>query len=119
MAGKINTAGGTALDIRVKWAAQQTADQINGLATDTALLSDQSGRFALVVNDKDAVEVRRIKIGALDGGMRVVLEGLSPTDRIIINGLQRARPGISVKPTLKEAGAAGGESPAPSSGPHV
>lgn len=74
------------------------------LAPDIALLSDQSGRYALVVNDKDVVEVRRVKLGVLDGTMRVVLDGLSPTDRIVVSGLQRARPGITVKQTLSELG---------------
>jgi RND family efflux transporter MFP subunit len=76
-----------------------TSDQM--LVVDTALLSDQSGRYALVVNDDNVVEVRRVKTGALDGGMRVVLEGLSDSDRVIVNGLQRARPGATVKPTSK------------------
>ena len=43
-----------------------------------------------------------MKIGALDGSMRVVLEGLSPSDRVVVNGIQRARPGATVKPTLSE-----------------
>lgn len=72
------------------------------LVPDIALLSDQNGRYALVVTDKDLVELRRVKIGTLDGSLRVVLEGLSATDRVVVNGLQRARPGIPVKPTLKE-----------------
>ena len=67
---------------------------------DIALPSDQSGRYALVVNDKDVVEMRRVKIGALDGEMRVVEEGLSPADRLVVNGLQRARPGATVKPSV-------------------
>jgi len=82
------------------------------LVPDIALLSDQSGRFAFVVNDKDTVEVRRVKIGALDGTKRVVLEGLNPADRVVINGLQRARPGVTVKPTLKEDTGPGGPAPA-------
>jgi hypothetical protein len=69
---------------------------------DIALLSDQAGRYALVVDDKDVVQLRRVKIGALDGSMRVVLDGLAPTDRMVINGVQRARPGIAVKPTLQK-----------------
>jgi RND family efflux transporter MFP subunit len=72
------------------------------LVPDVALLSDQNGRFALVVNDKDTVELRRVKIGSLDSGLRVVTEGLSENDRIIVNGLQRARPGVVVKAALKE-----------------
>jgi len=80
---------------------------------DIALLSDQAGRFAYVLNDKDVVEVRRVKIGALDGPMRVVLEGLSTSDRVVVNGLQRARPGITTKPTLQklEEGAQPGSPP--------
>lgn len=74
------------------------------LAPDIALLSDQGGRYALVVNDKDTVELRRVRLGPLErGGMRVVTEGLSTTDRMIVNGLQRARAGMVVKPTLAEA----------------
>lgn len=69
------------------------------LVPDTALLTDQFGRFALVVNEKDIVELRRVKIGQLDGTMRVVQSGLSESDRIIVNGLQRARAGMSVKPS--------------------
>jgi RND family efflux transporter MFP subunit len=94
----------------------ETADAV--LAPDIALLSDQNGRFALVVNDKDAVEVRRVKIGTLDGAMRVVTEGLSEADRIVVNGLQRARPGATVKPTLKEIESARTGAPAPGE-PHV
>ncbi len=74
------------------------------LAPDIVLQSDQSGRYALVVNDQDIVEVRHVKIGALDGVMRVVAEGISLSDRIIVNGLQRARAGAVVKATLRDGG---------------
>lgn len=80
---------------------------------DTALLADQSGRYALVVADQDKVELRRVKIGVLDGSMRQVLEGLSAGDRVIVNGLQRARPGMVVKPTLTELSASGAGAPKP------
>jgi RND family efflux transporter MFP subunit len=92
-----------------------TAEQV--LVPDTALLSDQNGRFALVVNDKDAVEMRRVKIGSLDGTMRVVVDGLTDGDRVIVNGLQRARPGVTVNPALKEVEAT--QAPAPAGGGHV
>ena len=87
------------------------------LAPDTALLTDQSGRFALIVNDKDTVEARRVKIGTLDSGLRVVTEGLGATDRIIVNGLQRARPGMVVKPNPKPA--PGAAAPGPTGEPHA
>jgi RND family efflux transporter MFP subunit len=72
------------------------------LVPNIALLSNQSGRYALVANDNDVVEVRQVKIGALDGTMRVVTGGLSPSDRVVVDGLMRARPGATVKPTLGE-----------------
>jgi multidrug efflux system membrane fusion protein len=103
------------------------------LVPDIALLSDQSGRFALVVGEEDVVEARPVKIGSLDGSMRVVLEGLAPTDRVVVNGLQRARPGVTVRAILTEldageatpdalepAGPAGSPTtPAPAGGPNA
>ncbi len=74
---------------------QDTSDAI--VVPDIALLADQNGRYALVVNDKDVVEARRVKIGALDGSLRVVLEGLAVSDRVVVNGLQRARANMAVK----------------------
>ena len=72
------------------------------LVPNMALHSNQSGRYVLVANDKDVVEVRQVKIGPLDGLMRVVTEGLSPSDRVVVNDLMRARPGATVKPTVIE-----------------
>lgn len=89
------------------------------LAPDIALLSDQSGRYALVVNDKDTVEMRRVKVGALDGNRRVVTEGLVPTDRVVVNGLQRARPGAVVRPLSPAPGATGPGGRAPGGLPRV
>lgn len=68
------------------------------LVPDAALLSDQQGRFAMVVNDQDLVETRRVEIGILDGSMRVVESGLEPDDRVIVLGVLRARPGNKVTP---------------------
>ena len=88
------------------------------LAPDMALLSDPTGRYALVVDDEDTVAVRRVKVGTLDGPLRVVLDGLAPTDRIVVNGLQRARAGALVKPVLAAEDTAGGPgAPAPESAP--
>jgi len=68
------------------------------LVADAALLSDQQGRYAMVVNDKDEVEVRRVEVGMLDGTMRVVKSGLDPDDRVIVLGVLKARPGSKVTP---------------------
>lgn len=77
------------------------------LAPDSALLSDQQGRYAMVLNAKDEVEMRRVRIGALDGSMRVVEEGLTPQDRVVVLGVLKARPGSKVSPTMQEPAATG------------
>jgi len=86
---------------------------------ETALASDQTGRFALVVDEEDKVGFRRVRVGALDGSMRVISEGLTTNDRVIVNGLQGVRPGMSVKPLgteLQEIRPARSTAPPPSAG---
>jgi RND family efflux transporter MFP subunit len=72
------------------------------LVPEAALLTDQQGRYALVVNENEEVEVRRVRLGVLDGTMRVVEEGLTPTDRVIVLGVLKARPGSKVTPKAQE-----------------
>jgi len=86
------------------------------LVPEAALLSDQQGRFALVVNASNEVESRRVKLGPLEGEMRVVTEGLSPDDRVIVLGVLKARPGSKVTPKAADAGAAAA-TPVPASRP--
>lgn len=68
------------------------------LVPESALGADQSGRYALVVNTEDVVEYRSIEVGPRIEGMRVVTRGLRAEDRVVVNGLQRARPGARVSP---------------------
>jgi RND family efflux transporter MFP subunit len=74
------------------------------LVPDRAIGSDQIGRFVLVVSKDDTVEQRPVTVGDLqEDGMRVITKGLSREDRVIVNGLQRARPGGKVTPKAAEA----------------
>lgn len=66
--------------------------------SERAIGFDQGERYLLIVNAKNEVEYRRIKIGGLETDMRVIEEGISPDDWVIVNGLQRVRPGIKVAP---------------------
>jgi len=66
---------------------------------DTAVLADQGGKYLLVCSDQNVAELRRVRIGQLVDEMRVVEEGLTPQDRVIVNGLQRIRHGAQIKPT--------------------
>jgi multidrug efflux system membrane fusion protein len=68
------------------------------LLPDTAIASDQSRKIVFVVKDDDTVEARQVTLGPLDEGQRVIREGLKPEDRVIIDGLQRARVGAKVSP---------------------
>jgi len=70
------------------------------LVDENAIGTDLGGKFVLVVGGDNVVELRHVQIGALqEDGMRVVLEGLDAGERYIVNGLQRARPGLPVTPT--------------------
>jgi RND family efflux transporter MFP subunit len=71
------------------------------LVPDTALGSDQSGRYVLVVNADNVVEQRNVEPGFLAGDMRVIESGLKPDDRVIVEGLLRAVPGQKVDPKVQ------------------
>jgi multidrug efflux system membrane fusion protein len=68
------------------------------LVPDNAIASDQASKIVFTVADDGTVGVKRIEIGPIVDGLRVVRAGLAPTDRIVIDGLQRARPGQKVTP---------------------
>lgn len=68
------------------------------MVPDRAIATDQRGEYVLVVNEKNVVEYRPVQLGMRVAGLRVVNEGVAPTDWIVINGLQRARPGAPVNP---------------------
>jgi len=71
------------------------------LVPDTALGTDQGGRYVLVVNKENAVEQRKVQTGPIEGTLRVVEDGLKPDDRVVIAGLLRAIPGEKVDPQLR------------------
>lgn len=68
------------------------------LVPDTALGTDQSGRYLLVVNKDNVVEQRRVELGPLDGTLQVIDKGVGAEDRVIVNGMLRAVPGQKVDP---------------------
>lgn len=72
-----------------------------------AIQVDQGGTYVLVVNAENKVAVRRFKSGPAVDGMVPVTEGLSEGERIIVDGVQKVRPGIVVAPTEAAPRAAG------------
>jgi RND family efflux transporter MFP subunit len=92
--------------VRVQVPLEQQADAL--LVPDTALGADQGGRYVLVVGKDNVVEQRKVEIGQLDGMLRVIEKGISPTDQVIVSGLLRAIPGQKVDPQTATAAEAPG-----------
>jgi RND family efflux transporter MFP subunit len=69
------------------------------LVPDSVILSDQSRRFVWALDKDDMPEQRVVEPGNLERGLRIVRAGLKRDDRIVINGMQRVRPGAKVAPT--------------------
>src|SRR5262249_4958279 len=67
------------------------------LVSEQALGRDQSQKYVFVVNGANKVEYRRVKVGRLYEGYREILEGLKPGEKIIVSGLQRVRPDVTVE----------------------
>jgi multidrug efflux pump subunit AcrA (membrane-fusion protein) len=69
------------------------------LVTERAIGTDQGNKFVYVVNDQNAVEYRTVKLGAKsDDGLQAITEGVKAGEWVMVNGIQRARPGLTVKP---------------------
>jgi membrane fusion protein (multidrug efflux system) len=68
------------------------------LVDDTAIASNQAGSYVLVVGKDDTVEQRQVTTGPLQGQLRVVTEGLTADDKVVIGATQRAVPGNKVDP---------------------
>jgi RND family efflux transporter MFP subunit len=84
------------------------------LISEQALGSDQGQKFVYVVNSKNEVTYRRVEIGILQDGLRVVQKGLAAGERVVLTGLQRIRPGIKIAPKMAaEMSAQAGPAPSP------
>src|SRR3546814_8164792 len=70
------------------------------LVEERAIGTDQDKRFVLVVDDTNKTAYRQVSLGASQGTLRVITDGLKPGERIVVNGLQRVRPGDTVAPNL-------------------
>jgi multidrug efflux system membrane fusion protein len=87
--------------IRMGQATQATALLVNERAVGT----DQNKKYVLVVGAGNKAEYREVTLGASVNGLRVVKNGLAPNERIVVNGLQRVRPGALVAPQPVEMSA--------------
>lgn len=69
---------------------------------ESAVQLDQAGTYVLVVDAANKVELRRFKIGSERNGTIVVADGLKAGERVIVEGMQKVRPGLTVAPTLSQ-----------------
>jgi len=70
------------------------------LINERAVGTDQNKKFVMVVGDDDKVAYREVTLGANVDGLRIVTSGLKANERVVVNGLQRVRPGALVAPQL-------------------
>jgi RND family efflux transporter MFP subunit len=82
------------------------------LVSERAVQADQGQKIVYVVSDKDEVVYRPVRLGARHGSLIEVDDGLKPGERIIVNGLQRVRPGVTVEPKLVDMPGATDSAPA-------
>jgi len=68
------------------------------LTPEQAIGTDQSKKFVLVIGQDNKAQFREVKLGALIDGMRVITSGVFPGDLVVVDGLQRVRPGMPVTP---------------------
>lgn len=81
---------------RIKLPASQTYTAL--MVPDEAIASEQVRKLVMTVNADNVVVPKYVELGALKDGLRVIRKGLNAEDRVIVNGLMRARPGLKVTP---------------------
>jgi RND family efflux transporter MFP subunit len=70
------------------------------LVSERAIDTDQGQKILYVVDDKNMVDSRPVRLGKIHDGLRAIEDGLKPGERVIVVGLQQVRPGVVVEPKL-------------------
>jgi multidrug efflux system membrane fusion protein len=78
------------------------------LVPDVAVATEQTRKYVMVVDNENVARQHYVTLGQAVGGLRVIREGLQADDRVIVDGLMRARPGVKVTPQEKAPATAGG-----------
>lgn len=86
---------------------REKAEEQRLVVPQSALQVDQSGYYALIVDKQHKVVERRVKTGPNEGAGVVVVSGLEVGDHIIVDGIQKVRPGQIVKETVVPSPAGG------------
>lgn len=83
--------------VRIRLGEPRAEDRLT--VSERAIGTDQDKKFVLVVGADNVASYRQVELGAKVEGRRIVEKGLNPGERIVVNGLQRIRPGAAVTPT--------------------
>ena len=83
---------------RIRLVGSATYDGI--LIDDRAIGTDLNNKFVLVLDDKNQVNYRAVELGEKLQGLRIVKRGLQAGEKIVVNGLQKVRPGAQVSPQM-------------------
>lgn len=86
--------------VRVRMGQPKAENKI--VISDRAVGTDQDKKFVFVVDAENKVAYRQVQLGTLSDGQRVVESGLNAGEKIVVNGLQRIRPGAVVIPQMEE-----------------
>jgi RND family efflux transporter MFP subunit len=70
------------------------------LVSDRALDTDQGQKILYIVNEKNEVVSRPVRLGLLHDGLREITDGVKPGEKVVVNGLQQIRAGITVEPEV-------------------
>jgi membrane fusion protein, multidrug efflux system len=70
------------------------------VVNERAIGTDQNKKYVMVVGDDNKAAYREVTLGVFVDGLRMVTNGLTAGERIVVNGLQRVRPGALVNPKL-------------------
>jgi len=73
------------------------------LVPDTAIGTEQARKYVLVVDSENTARIKYVTLGQLSGNLRVIKSGIDENDRIVVNGLMRARPNTKVNPQQEGA----------------
>jgi multidrug efflux system membrane fusion protein len=82
--------------VRVRLGQPTASDQL--MISEKAVGTDQDKKFVFVVDANNTIGYRQVELGSAVEGLRIVQKGLNAGDRIVVNGLQRVRPGAVVAP---------------------
>jgi len=85
---------------KVQLATGSPDGALSALVAERAIGTDQTRKFVFVVGDNKTAEYRPVQLGTSVGSLRVVTSGLKAGEQVVVDGLQRVRPGAPLAPEV-------------------